>query len=105
MRVRSDICILVGQSVLQDWLWGVPKPVRHLHGPALHPKGHLTKPIGYTYGLLLTGPKSQEYTDNRENARDSCITGGYGLRTDHRLVWLPKSYGPTGTLVGLMHAT
>ena len=37
--------------------------------------------------------KSQEHTENRENACDNYIAGGYRLSTDHRLVWLPESYG------------
>ena len=38
---------------LQDWPKVVPMPVRRLHGPALHPKGHLPKSVRYTYGLML----------------------------------------------------
>ena len=37
---------------------------------------------------------SQEHTENRENTCDNCITGGYRLPTDNRLVWLHRSYGP-----------
>ena len=41
--------------------------------------------------------QNRKNTQNQENACDSCIAGGYGLPTDHRLVWLPKSYGPGNT--------
>ena len=44
-----------GQSV-------VPKPVRRLHGPALHLKGHLPKPVGYTYRFMLDWAKNRENT-------------------------------------------
>ena len=45
----------------------------------------------------ILGQKSQEHTENQESACDNCIAGGYGLPTDHRFLWLPKSYGPEKT--------
>ena len=60
-------------------------------------RGTFRIPYGTRSGSCYTGPKWQEHTENRENARDNCIARGYGLPTDHRLVWLPKSYGPVNT--------
>ena len=54
------------------------------------------------------GQKSQEHTENRENACDNYIrrkVSSYGLPTDHRLLWLRPRFTNRGTPVGLMHAT
>ena len=60
----------------EDWPEIVPKPVRRLHGSALHPKGHLPKPVGCTYGFMLYWAKTLKNTENWENACDSCIAEG-----------------------------
>ena len=56
----------------------------------------------------ILGQKSQEHTENQENACDNYIRRrviSYGLPTDNRLIWLHPSLTSRGTPVGLMHAT
>ena len=38
------------------------KPTRRLLGPTLHPKGHLPKTVGYTYGFMLYWAKNRKNT-------------------------------------------
>ena len=71
--------------------------------PALHPKGHLPKPVGYTYEF--TGPKiGRTHSEPGERMwqlhRRRLIS--YGLPTDHSLLWLLKSYEPGNSWVSCM---
>ena len=97
--------LYVPHTGLQDWPYVVPKPVRRLHGPALHPMWSGRNLLGKRTGSSHTGQKiTRTHGESGERMwqlhRRRLIS--YGLPTDHRLLWLPKSYEPAYPWVSCM---
>ena len=73
-------------------------------GPHCIRRDTFRNPWGHVQVDAILGQKSQEHTENRENACNTYIRRrviSYGLLTDHRLLWLRPSLTSRGTPMGL----
>ena len=81
----------------QDWSLVVPKPVRRLHGPALHPKGHIPNLWGTRTSSCYTASWAKHRTNTQRIGRTHVTIAsqeGDFVRTSHgpQTSMAPKVY-------------